>query len=136
MEVPNMEDAPMQYSPKLKNAMAEISEVLKKHDIAGMVILHEPGHAEFNLRIDPSYSCAKMNGNEMRVRAKLQEDFNGDKEAWTEKITDTVNMFESFFEVGMMMLDTVGRMDDLLKTKVDVLPGKPSSFTTTQTQNN
>ena len=136
MEVPNMEDAGMQYSPKLKNAMKEINEILNKHDIGGLVILHTPGHGEFLMKVDPTYSCAKLNGNEMRVRAKLQEDFNGDKEAWTKKITDTVNMFETFFEVGMMMVENVARMDDLLKTKVEVLPGKPSSFTTSQTQNN
>lgn len=31
----------MQYSPKLKVAMEEIKEILKKNDIAGFVVIHD-----------------------------------------------------------------------------------------------
>jgi hypothetical protein len=83
----------MQYSPKLKKAMEEIKAILKKHDVGGVVILHTPGHSEYLHKLDPSYSCAKVDGNEVRIRAKLQEDFKGDKDAWYKKVRDTVNMF-------------------------------------------
>jgi hypothetical protein len=48
----------MQYSPKLKTAMAEIKAILKKHDIGAFVILHTPGFSEYVNEISPSYSCA------------------------------------------------------------------------------
>lgn len=51
----------MQYSPKLKKAMEEIKTILKKYDLGAMVVIHTPGHSEFVLKVDPSYSCAKFN---------------------------------------------------------------------------
>jgi hypothetical protein len=62
----------MQYSPKLKKAMEEIKEILRKHDIAGTVTLHTDGHAEYLNHITPSYSCAnidELNGR-FELRAK------------------------------------------------------------------
>lgn len=81
----------MQYSPKLKTAMERIKAILKEYDIAGAVILHSPGFSEYLIKIDASYSCAKFEADYLRVKAKLQEDFDGDKDAWTQKITYTVN---------------------------------------------
>lgn len=37
----------MQYSPKLKVAMDEVKDVLKKYDIAGFVVLHTPASEGF-----------------------------------------------------------------------------------------
>lgn len=91
----------MQYSPKLKKAMEEIKVILKEYDIAALVVLHAPGHSEYLHALSPSYSCAKFNGDELRIRAKLKEDFNGDKKAWKEKISATSNMLRMLAEVGM-----------------------------------
>ena len=52
------------YSDKLKEAMAEINGVLIKHDIAGVVVLHEPGFSEFRVRVDPSWSVARFESQE------------------------------------------------------------------------
>ena len=45
---------------KLKQAAEEIKEILRKHDIAGAIGLHTPGHGEFFLHVHTSYSCAYM----------------------------------------------------------------------------
>jgi len=82
----------MQYSPKLKTAAKEIDEILKKHDIGAFVVLHTPGHSEYLMNIDPSYSCAKWEENGLlKLRAKA-EDFGGDKEMLNKKLTETSNM--------------------------------------------
>jgi len=47
-------------NPKLKEAMGEIEEILKKHDIAAVIALHTPGHGEIKLHIAPTYSVARM----------------------------------------------------------------------------
>lgn len=132
----NMEDAPMQFSPKLKAAKTEIMEVLKKHDIAGMFVLHTPGHGEFMLHVDTGYSCAKFNGNELRVRAKLQEDFGGDKKKWEQKIGDTVNMLQTFHECGGMLNDNIANMIEVVAEKVIIEDTGTGGMTTHETQMN
>ena len=60
----------MQYSIKLKKAMAEIKDILDKYDIAGCVVIHTPGHTEYALKLDPSYSCAKLERGQLRFKTK------------------------------------------------------------------
>lgn len=90
----------MQYSPKLKKAAEEIKAILKKYDIGALVVLHNPGHIEYIVEISPSYSCAKIEPYGVRVKAKLQEDFNGDKEKWETTIWATTNMLNSLGQIG------------------------------------
>ncbi len=46
--------------PKLKKAMSEIFGILKKHDIAGSVILVSQTHSEHRFLVDTSWSCARF----------------------------------------------------------------------------
>lgn len=104
----------MQYSPKLKKAIEEIKVILKNYDIAALVVLHTPGHSEYLHALSPSYSCAKFNGDELRIRAKLKEDFNGDKKAWEEKVTATSNMLRMLAEVGMREAYQVSEVSEMV----------------------
>ena len=81
----------MQYSPKLKTAMEEVKAVLKKHDIAGFVLLHTPGFIEYINQINPSYSCAFIQDGQLRVRLKTAE-LPGGKEQAKKLAEDTYNM--------------------------------------------
>lgn len=111
----------MQYSPKLKKAMEDIKSILKKYDIAGMVILHTPGNSEYFIELNPSYSCAKSNGDSVRIKAKLQEDFHGDKQAREKNVADTTNMFSLLSEVGMRislsLSDVSERLDKIVNAE-------------------
>jgi hypothetical protein len=110
----------MQYSPKLKKAMEEIKMILLKYDIGAMVVLHTPGHSEYLLRIDPSYSCAKFEGDSLiRVKAKLKEDFFGNKEMWTQKVTDTSNMLTLLSEVAMRQGLSLADISKIVDEKVN-----------------
>lgn len=81
----------MQYSPKLKKAMEEMKEILRKHDIAGVVVLHTPGHSEYLNHLNPSYSCASINGEgNLDIKASSKH-FSSDAERFN-KIKDTSNM--------------------------------------------
>ena len=73
--------------------MEEIKAILNKHNIAGMIVIHTPGFSEYLLKIDPSYSCAKIEGDHIRVKANLVKDFSGDKKAFEFKAASTSNMF-------------------------------------------
>lgn len=82
-------DAPDQA--RLKVARAEIEAVMRKHDLAGAVVLHTPGMAEFFYDIRPSYSCIFVDGQMLRVRSKAA-DYGGDRQAQLHDQAATANM--------------------------------------------
>ncbi|RYE17069.1 MAG: hypothetical protein EOP45_16440 [Sphingobacteriaceae bacterium] len=125
----------MQYSPKLKKAMEEIKDILSKHDIAGLVILHTaPGYTEFLNKLDPTYSCIKVTGDQIRFKAKL-EDYNGDKEAWRKKTTESLNLLASITECGIHVLAPLSHFSDQLTKELQAEHTK-GTFTSHNTQNN
>lgn len=91
----------MQYSPKLKKATEEIKQILLKHDIAANVILHTPGYSEYLLHITPTYSCAWLENDMIRFRAR-KADYNGNAMIRDKKIADTLNMLR-------LLSDTAGK---------------------------
>jgi hypothetical protein len=102
-----MEENNKRFSPKLKGAMAEIKEILDKHDIAGFIVLHEVGFSEFMLKIDPSYSCAFFEGDDcLRVKAKAA-DYAGGASERDIKLADTSNMLHHLSETGNASRETI-----------------------------
>ena len=89
----------MQYHPKLKVAMREIKAIMNKYDIGGLVVLHTPGNGEFLMKLDPSYSCAKIEQGMVRIRAKADEYPGGAKER-NKRLADTANMLRTLSDVG------------------------------------
>lgn len=61
-------------SPKLKQAMEQIKQILQAHDIAAVVVLHTPEHSEFLMKIDPSYSVAKLVKEGLHIKTDPAED--------------------------------------------------------------
>jgi hypothetical protein len=81
----------MSGDTKLKVAAEEIKEILKKYDIAAAVVLHTPGHGEYFVQLNPSYSCAYMyNDNEVRFYSKKADYKTVDEQV--QKQADTSNM--------------------------------------------
>lgn len=127
----------MNYSPKLKTAMERIKAIMKEYDLGGQVILHTPGFSEYLNKLDPSYSCASIqDGVGIRVKAKLEEDFAGDKEAWTKKVSDTYNLFQHLTDVGGPMVMNNIDMLKLLETKVEVIKKDQGGHSSHTSQNN
>jgi len=123
----------MQYSPKLKKAAEEIKSVLKKYDIAASVVLHTPGFSEFVLEITPSYSCAKLNHDNIHFKAK-KEDFN-DELKRHKIIEDTANMMSLLSETtaknAIMLITVSEQFDKIVGSEHD-----KGNFTSHTTQNN
>ncbi len=111
-----MENNNEKFSPKLKEAMAEINAILVKHDIAGAIVLHEVGFSEFLFKIDPTYSCCFFEGNMLRVKAKAA-DYAGGASERNQKIADTSNMLHHLSETGSHIRETIVE----LSKKVDAL---------------
>lgn len=78
---------------RLKVARLEIEAVLRKHDLAGVVVLHTPGMSEFFYDVRPSYSCAWIDQDARMVRVKsLVKDYAGDQKAQLHDQAATANM--------------------------------------------
>lgn len=88
-------DAPDQQ--RLKIARVEIEAVLKKHDLAGVVVLHTPGMGEFFYDIRPSYSRCWVDeqAGMFRVASKLDRDHGGNVEEQKHDQAATANMTAS-----------------------------------------
>lgn len=85
-------DAPDQA--RLKIARLEIEAVLARHDLAGVVVLHTPGMAEFFYRIRPSYSLLRFDEatGVLRIKSRLDRDHGGDAVLQQHDQTATANM--------------------------------------------
>jgi hypothetical protein len=85
---------------KLIQARAEIEEILRRHDIAAHVVLHNaPGNSKIFMRLTPGYSKLAELGSErdgisFRLRSKLA-DYGGDVEAQKRDLAATANMVSS-----------------------------------------
>lgn len=109
-------------SLKLEKAMEEINDILRAHDIAGVVVLHTPGYAKYAVWIEPSYSIARMEDNGVRVKTDPKEDYNTKKK----KLEDTANMFsmlaETIGRVAMDMMEVSESVDRHLGANHSVFP--------------
>jgi hypothetical protein len=124
----------MQYSPKLKKAMQEIQDILSKHDIAGVVVIHTPGHTEYLNKLDPTYSCVTFTGDKLRFKSQLA-DYNGDKTAWKQKTADSVDMMHGISmtlgRLSLPLMDMSAELDSQL-----IIERGPSGHSSHTTQNN
>jgi len=125
----------MQYSPKLKRVMSKIESILKEEDLAGVVVLHEPGAAELLTRLDPSYSCASIENGNLRIKGQLVRDFGGDKKKQEESLRNTSNMLKNLGDVTGItivgIMDASKALDEKLGATHNDL-----GFTSIQEQNN
>lgn len=106
--------------PILKAAAEEIKAVLRKHDIAGVLMLQSKTHGEWVCEISPSWSAAKLERSDgdvlLRVRCK-REDFPS-KEAQQECLAHTVGMLMSFITFGGKLGEDFTRMIALISQQV------------------
>jgi hypothetical protein len=101
----------MNTKTKLKVAAEEIKEILRKHDLAGAVSLHSPGHGEFFIHLNPSYSNAYMyNDNEVRFHSK-RSDFKTLEEQ-LQKQADTSNMLKILMDITAMNFGYIQQMSE------------------------
>lgn len=105
----------MQYNPKLKKAAEEIKQILQKYDIAANVVLHTPGHSEYLLHITPTYSCAWLENDMVRFRAR-KADYNGNEMVRNQKIADTLNMLRLLSDTAaknaLALLEVADQFDE------------------------
>lgn len=100
---------------KLKTAAEEIKDILKKHNIAGAVVLHSAeggeGYGEFFSHIHTKYSCAyQYEEDQVRFYSK-SKDYKS-KEEQIEKQANTANMLNMLIQgsgKNFMFLDHINK---------------------------
>lgn len=93
---------------------------MDSHDIAGLIILHEPNHGEFLCKIDPSYSCISFDTNGLRINTKP---FNTPEEK-NKAVANSCNMTSTLLEVGLNQLSMLKSVNGLLEEKFDAVHTK------------
>lgn len=84
-------DSNLDFSPKLKNAMEEIKQIINKYDIGGLIVLHSPGYGEHYMKLNPSYSALEIKPREgiiMRGKGK-------------KAVEDSLNLIKIIVELGI-----------------------------------
>lgn len=94
-----------EHHPTLKMASLEIYEILKKHDIAGICVIHTVGFKELVTRIDPSYSCIKLNElRQLQIIKPIEDPLNPEQAA--KPVVDTITML-SHMGAALMQLSNL-----------------------------
>lgn len=104
--------------PKLKQAMEEIKSVLKNYDIAGTAILQSQTHGEWLNEISPSWSCAKLEGEALQVKA-LAKDYPSIA-ARNEAIEVTVGMLCAFRDGSNKLRENMEAVLAMLSQKFEI----------------
>ncbi len=107
---------------KLKVAAEEIKDVLRKHNIAAAVALHSPGHGEYFVHLNPSYSCAYVyNDNEIRFYSK-KEDYKS-KDDQLQKQAETSNMLKILTDLSAFNFGYLHPLSEKFDSLVDAKHG-------------
>lgn len=97
----------------------DIKKLIEDADVGATVVLHTPGYAEYFIKIDPSYSCAKVDGDQIRIVAKAADFKNQEDQA--RKIADTANMFSLLATGSFQYASTCKQSLDMIKKHVQVI---------------
>lgn len=105
----------LDFSPKLKNAMEEIKQILDKYDIGGFIVLHTPEYGEHYMKLNPSYSALELKPREGIVM-KGRNNFKGNKETHLKAIADSLNLLRIIIDLGIAniypLLEISKKMDE------------------------
>jgi len=109
---------------KLKVAIEEIKDILRKHDIAGAVQLHAPGCGEYMIHLNPSYSCAYIYDDEKVHFYSKAKDFKNKDEQF-QKQADTSNMLKILTDVTVMNFGHLDYLSKFLDEKLEAVHTDP-----------
>jgi hypothetical protein len=102
---------------KLKIVAEEIKEVLRRHDVAAALALHTPGHGEFVLHLNPSYSCVFMYEDDaIRINSKLEN--YASPEEQLQHQTNSSNMLRVLMELSAVNFQSLEGLSSMLDKKI------------------
>lgn len=107
-----------QPDPKLQKAAAEISAILKKHDIGGYIMLASKTHGEYVLNLPTWSKCQIENvDGEQRLRFKAK---GKDEDS---SVVGTVHMLQVFIKLGKGISNQLDNVLELVESKMFISGG-------------
>lgn len=114
-------------NPQLKTAMKEIESVLRKHDIAGHIIISSGEQCEFLNFIGaegkgPSWSCLYLLPNGVRFKSNASK-----SHIERFKTNSTVKMLFSIQELMVLELVRFSQITEMLENNIDIEHGESAT---------
>lgn len=95
--------------PKLMELGKQMRELMKKHDVTGLVILQSPAYMEYVCEVEASWCCCKWekddDGKTVGVRIQSNKNTEPDPVLRHRKLEDTVGMVYGTLDVLRKMQD-------------------------------
>jgi hypothetical protein len=108
-----------QKSEKLEAAMDAIRAVLEDYNLGALVVIHTPGYVNYAVRIDPAYSCCRVENRKYVLKAKLMEDFGGNKAAMAQRLADTADMLNNLVNTSAQLALSLGNIRDVVSMSIN-----------------
>jgi hypothetical protein len=107
------------YDPKLRQAMGEIENILKKYDCMAAISLHSLTHSEFKLHLESSWSLIEFQMNSdhtARVRVKIRPKMQVEMDATIGAVYSIRDLSGLFFRQMDAIASEVERKSDVTHT--------------------
>lgn len=116
-----------EHSPKLKMAMLEITAIMEKHDVAGVIELFIPGFNEIKAVINPSFSLVNINAkNSLNISTPIV-DLSDPGKAQQKKV-DTINMLANMrLHLGRVVM-VLAQAEMAVRKEFDMMPPSGQSL--------
>lgn len=115
--------------PVLEQAIAEIQEVLKKHDVGGHVVLVSKTHGEYLYHLSPSWSCVKIepseNAEAPSIRFKSKAADYGSEEKRNEVIQQSAALLFTLRDLTGRAFMIFEQMTVVLNDKIGPIQHEP-----------
>jgi hypothetical protein len=109
-------------NPDLLPVLDEITAVLKKHDVAGVIIVGNKTHTDWRLEVEPSWSCTRIENFEDHIgvhfRSKRSEYPSREKQVETLRLT--VATFLGFGDCLVKLKEQNDAILDVIAHHIDV----------------
>jgi len=111
-------------NPVLEQAAKEIAEILKKHDIAGVVQLFTPGFNKYAMNLQPSWSVIAIDvQGKLRITAPLVDPQN--ENAAKDKVLDTIRMLVNLRIYLSKLVGVIVQSEMAVRHAFNVTPPPP-----------
>lgn len=109
--------------PILKQAAADIQEIFKKYDIAGLAVLHTTAQVEYTIRLDPSYSIVRLNNKNLEITPPLVDP--NEPERAGKKVRETLNMLINLRLHTTKLVQSLGMSEIYFRQEMKIPIAKP-----------
>ena len=123
----------MQYSPKLKKVAKEINRILKKHDVPGVVILHDQHFSEYIFKLESNNNAVISHQGVVRIKTTERGWSKAEKK---KRLQNTTNMLVHFQDNLTEKLMWVSQLKGGVEKHVEIINKGDSTHTPDHPLNN